>query len=495
MKYLIDIERDTCYRDWDFFASFSTKTLFKKILEETLEEHDAMRIYDLLEFRSSNMLLAHFIAKALGLPRRQEHSCRFWGEVNVDDNYYPKFAKALHDVGDFFCHPNLLPGENRNDNSPKFHRPPRWLSETIALTFAPETSREVVSTFIKTTVAPLFELIKATQKRLLTENEAVTRAGQAWLAAISTNLPGPIEHEPAQHDATPKDNVQEVPHYTPAEHVVDGQSGEQVQPSALGHLDVFEAVDDDQSQEPIQPSTLGYLHAILKKAAHFVAQDAEKLGADLANSIPYEVGFYDPSDLFGESTDCKAGVILIRPIPKNPFENLGPSESGVIENNSREEMPETTEVNEVPQEDTKADIRVADNPSSRPQPQHQSVVIAHGSNTQRSVRFMNGQGSRSSEQYMSAAFQPCDQASQPWAHRDQSASEWEGTYAYNNGIDQTYAGGMSWSEHTPSNTAGRGANWGRRRYDDRRRNRSGQTERRLDLSWRSRPGDQQSSGW
>ncbi|KAK4137043.1 hypothetical protein BT67DRAFT_454718 [Trichocladium antarcticum] len=187
LKYLAEIELDTCPGDWNKNGNGTTRLLLLNALRELVPNEDNMkRVFDAIEFRASSMVLAHTIAKAFNLPMPDNAKCRYWVDTTdgVDEEYYRKLQTAFGEVRGLFGQVPVLPGEKRHDyNFARFWRAARWLSAAIALKFAGH-SRQDVERFVVKNVARLFTKIQDTQKALLMEDRIVTSAGRKWLAAL-----------------------------------------------------------------------------------------------------------------------------------------------------------------------------------------------------------------------------------------------------------------------------------------------------------------------
>ena len=187
LRYLAEIELDTCPGDWTKGAYATTHEMLKAISEISAPAENRIKhVLDVLEFRASSMVLAQIVAKAFGLPTPDiDMKCRYWEDSAEDTPYYAKLQYAFGVARDLFCQVPVHPGESRhNFKYPHFWRAARWLSAEVALRFSRDHSRGEVEGFVSKHVARFFSKIEETQKALLLEDKAVTRAGLNWLVAL-----------------------------------------------------------------------------------------------------------------------------------------------------------------------------------------------------------------------------------------------------------------------------------------------------------------------
>jgi hypothetical protein len=187
LKYLAEIELDTCPGDWNKHVNGAARLLLIDASQESIPDEDTLkRVFDTIEFRASSMILAQIIAKAFNLPMPDNVKCRYWNDTTegVDEEYYLKLQTAFGEVRGLFGQVPVLPGEKRHDyNFARFWRAARWLSAAIALKFS-EKSRPDVENFVLKDVTRVFNKIQNTQHTLLLEDQAITLAGLKWLAAL-----------------------------------------------------------------------------------------------------------------------------------------------------------------------------------------------------------------------------------------------------------------------------------------------------------------------
>ena len=198
LKYLAAIELDTCPGDWDRQVGGITRELLTSFSQRLMPgEDDAKRVLDTIEFRSSCMITAQMVAKVFGLPLPDGVKCRYWHDKmdGVSDEYYKNLRFAFSALLNLFDQAALLPGENRHEyKNVRFWRASRWLSAAIALQFE---GAKNIENFVQNNVAKFITKIRETQKTLLVENQAVSRAGMNWIAALG------LGGEVAQPTATP----------------------------------------------------------------------------------------------------------------------------------------------------------------------------------------------------------------------------------------------------------------------------------------------------
>ncbi|KAK4157015.1 hypothetical protein C8A00DRAFT_40598 [Chaetomidium leptoderma] len=187
LKYLAAIELDTHPGDWGRQVGGTTRELLTGFAQRLMpSEDDAKRVFDTIEFRTSSMVLAQMVAKAFDLPLPDGAKCRYWHDKmeGVDDDYYKKLQWAFGEILGIFGQAAVLPSENRHEyKNVRFWRAARWLSAAIALRFE-HGSRQDIENFVLKDVARLIAKIRDMQKTLLLEDQAVTRAGLNWIAAL-----------------------------------------------------------------------------------------------------------------------------------------------------------------------------------------------------------------------------------------------------------------------------------------------------------------------
>ncbi len=185
LKYLAAIELDTCPGDWDRQVGGITRDLLSNFTQRLMPgEDDVKRVLDTIEYRSSCMITAQMVVKAFGLPLPDGLKCRYWHDKmdGVSDEYYKNLRFAFSAVLNLFDQAALLPGENRHEyKNVRFWRASRWLSAAIASQFE---GAKTIENFVQNNVAKLIAKIRETQKTLLVENPAVSRAGRIWIAAL-----------------------------------------------------------------------------------------------------------------------------------------------------------------------------------------------------------------------------------------------------------------------------------------------------------------------
>ena len=198
LKYLAAIELDTCPGDWERQVGGITRDLLTSFSQRLMPgEDDAKRVLDTIEFRSSCMITAQMVAKAFDLPLPDGLRCRYWHDKmdGVSDDYYKNLRFAFSAVLNLFDQAALLPGENRHEyKNVRFWRASRWLSAAVASQFE---GAKTIESFVQANVAKLIAKIRETQKTLLLENQAVSRAGMNWIVALG------LGGEVAQPTATP----------------------------------------------------------------------------------------------------------------------------------------------------------------------------------------------------------------------------------------------------------------------------------------------------
>jgi hypothetical protein len=198
LKYLAGLELETCPGDWERQVGGITRELLTNFLAKLApSEAETKRVFDIIEFRASSMVLAQIIAKAFGLPLPDGLKCRYWHDKmdGVSDDYYKKLQFAFADAHNLFDQPPVLPGERRHDfKNVRFLRAARWLSAAIAIKFKDGT-RHDIENFVQKDVPKLIASIRVTQQRLLLENRAVVEASLNWIAALG--LGGEVRLTPA----------------------------------------------------------------------------------------------------------------------------------------------------------------------------------------------------------------------------------------------------------------------------------------------------------
>ncbi|KAL2135584.1 hypothetical protein VTI74DRAFT_7860 [Chaetomium olivicolor] len=205
LQYLAAIELDTHPGDWSRPFSSTTRALFTNISQmRNPTEDDIKRVFDIIEFRSSSMVLAQMVAKAFDLPVPDGAKCRYWHD-RQDVNYYSKLQLAFSEARDLFDQAAVLPSENRHEfKDLMFWRAARWLSAAVALRFEKGTPQDIRS-FLARDIASLFSKIWDTQKTMLLENQAVRCTGLKWISALGLGE-AVSAATPAANDASPSVN-------------------------------------------------------------------------------------------------------------------------------------------------------------------------------------------------------------------------------------------------------------------------------------------------
>ena len=189
LKYLASIELETCPGDWDRNSTGITPTLFQDFLRSLLVTEDQVkRVFDTIEHRASSMIMAHIIARALGLDFPDETKCRFWvdsADRPSDEKLYGKLQTAFAVVHNLFKQVAVLPREKRHDfKVVRFWRAARWLSAAIAAKFMTGLDADI-NDFIQTKVVPLVLEIRKTQINLLVEDPTVKCLGREWIESLN----------------------------------------------------------------------------------------------------------------------------------------------------------------------------------------------------------------------------------------------------------------------------------------------------------------------
>ncbi|KAK0628560.1 hypothetical protein B0T17DRAFT_632102 [Bombardia bombarda] len=190
LQYLTTIEVETCPGDWDVASTMFTRELLEGFIETPNPEEDHFkRVFDAIEFRSSSIVLAQIVAKALDLPNSDGMKCRYWADNcnNMDGKIYDKkFRVAFGDVINLFDQVAILPGEIRHDfKRVRFWRACRWLAAAIATKF---TSDDEIREVIHKGVVPFLSKIRQTQLELLMEDHSVVHLGRDWIASLSLGI-------------------------------------------------------------------------------------------------------------------------------------------------------------------------------------------------------------------------------------------------------------------------------------------------------------------
>ncbi|KAH6854975.1 hypothetical protein B0I37DRAFT_422952 [Chaetomium sp. MPI-CAGE-AT-0009] len=187
LNHLIETELATNMGDWGRQVGGCTHELyvsFKQSLMPT--EDEAKRVFDALEFRASSATVAQMVVKAFDLPLPDGSKCRYWHDKmdGVNDDHYRKLQYAFGQAHCLFDQAAVLPSENKHEfKNVRFLRAARWLSAAIASRFV-NGSREEIEAFVHRDVARFITKIQDAQKALLLEDQAVTRAGLGWVAAL-----------------------------------------------------------------------------------------------------------------------------------------------------------------------------------------------------------------------------------------------------------------------------------------------------------------------
>ncbi|KAL1836599.1 hypothetical protein VTJ49DRAFT_4888 [Mycothermus thermophilus] len=195
LKYLIGIELTTSTEDWARQGDRFTKELYQGFGkgQEQPSEDEVKRVFDMLEYRASTMTLARIIAKAFRLSFADGVKPRFWVDKTDYDGPDARMRTvAFHEINKLVDDVAPFPGESRHGfKLTKFYRPSRWLGAVIAPYFQ-HRSPDAVESFVEELVKPFIEQIRSAQEKLLLEDQLVTQAGRAWIAALGLDGDGPV---------------------------------------------------------------------------------------------------------------------------------------------------------------------------------------------------------------------------------------------------------------------------------------------------------------
>jgi hypothetical protein len=193
LKYLAAIELETCPGDWTRGADSTTRNLLSSFLQNPNPgEGEVKRVFDVLEFRASSIILAQSLAKALSLPLPDGGcKCRYWHDrvevEGMDERYYSRLQAAFGEAHNLFDRVADSPGSEYKSTA-RFARASRWLSAAIATGFsdgaAAVATNEQIKAFVLGEVARLVERIREEQVKLLMQDQDVVRAGRRWIDAL-----------------------------------------------------------------------------------------------------------------------------------------------------------------------------------------------------------------------------------------------------------------------------------------------------------------------
>jgi len=141
VRCLVRLEKSTCKGDWGLLTMSATEKLFNKFLEtKNPVESDLMHVLDVIEYRSSAMMVADIVIDALGLRRPQGQMCRDWdfSKFCADEKANERLREAKRGAfGELpeqtFTNVAQSLGRVYDKNfSPIFHRPALYLAAAIA---------------------------------------------------------------------------------------------------------------------------------------------------------------------------------------------------------------------------------------------------------------------------------------------------------------------------------------------------------------------------
>jgi len=235
VQCLVRLEMATCKGDWELLTTSATKKLFQDFLSNGCpEESDVMHVLDVLEYRSSAMMVADIAIDALGLRRPQGQTCRDWdfakfGEDEKVDKRLGEGRKgAFGELPEqtFTNVAQALGHTYDRSRSPTFHRPALYISAAIAehavrniqhdnLQYYHEWAKGFVQKFVNHGTSPLIPLhtdlitlltwslflvvgtIVSKQYEALLRNEALMVMGKVWIDSLdlSNDRNRPLQHQ------------------------------------------------------------------------------------------------------------------------------------------------------------------------------------------------------------------------------------------------------------------------------------------------------------